>query len=149
MSEQPVHVALAILHQAGQFLLQLRDNIPGIVYPGYWGLFGGHLEPGELPLETLKRELQEEITFDAKEVFPFGCFETPEVVRHVFNVPLTVDIQELVLHEGWDMGFWTPEEIRLGHRYSEKAGEVRPLGTPHQEIFLKFMDQGLLKSSSD
>jgi 8-oxo-dGTP pyrophosphatase MutT (NUDIX family) len=145
MSHHPVQVALAILHQEGQFLLQLRDNIPGIVYPGYWGLFGGHLEPGELPIETLRRELQEEITYEAKQVSEFWCFETPEVVRHVFNVPLTVDISELVLHEGWDMGLWTPEDIRRGSRYSEKAGEVRPLGEPHQQIFLKFMAEGLLR----
>jgi len=46
---QPIQVAIAILHRQGQFLLQLRDNIPGIVYPGHWGLFGGHLELGETP----------------------------------------------------------------------------------------------------
>ena len=52
---QPIHVAIAILHRNGQFLLQLRDNIPGIIYPGHWGLFGGHLEPGETPAVAVER----------------------------------------------------------------------------------------------
>jgi hypothetical protein len=37
-------VAIAIIARKGKFLIQLRDDIPTIVYPGYWALFGGHLE---------------------------------------------------------------------------------------------------------
>ncbi|NEQ86119.1 MAG: NUDIX domain-containing protein, partial [Moorea sp. SIO2I5] len=55
MSSKQVQVAIAILYRQGQFLMQLRDNIPGILYPGLWGLFGGHIEPGETPIEALKR----------------------------------------------------------------------------------------------
>jgi 8-oxo-dGTP diphosphatase len=42
-----IEVTLAILQQADQFLLQLRDDIPEIRYPGCWGLFCGHLEAGK------------------------------------------------------------------------------------------------------
>jgi hypothetical protein len=45
MSDLP-QVAIAILYRQDQFLLQLRDNIPNIAYPGHWGFFGGHLDPG-------------------------------------------------------------------------------------------------------
>ena len=38
-------VALAMLQREGQWLLQLRDDIDSIIYPGHWGLFGGHLDP--------------------------------------------------------------------------------------------------------
>ena len=34
-----IEVTAAILHQDGQFLLQLRDDFPHIVYPGVWGFF--------------------------------------------------------------------------------------------------------------
>jgi len=30
-------------------------------YPGVWDIFGGHIEPGEQPEQTLIRELQEEL----------------------------------------------------------------------------------------
>ena len=56
-----LEVALAMLERDGRWLVQLRDDIPGIVSPGCWGLFGGHLDPGESPDQALRRELQEEI----------------------------------------------------------------------------------------
>ena len=59
----PVEVAIAILPCDGKFLMQLRDNIPTILYPGVWGLFGGHLEAGETPEVAVEREILEEIGF--------------------------------------------------------------------------------------
>ena len=50
-----VEVALAMLHLEGRWLMQLRDDIPTIVAPGCWGLFGGHLDPGETPEQALRR----------------------------------------------------------------------------------------------
>jgi hypothetical protein len=34
--------------------MQLRDENPSIVAPGCWGLFGGHLDPGETPEQSLR-----------------------------------------------------------------------------------------------
>jgi 8-oxo-dGTP diphosphatase len=56
-------VALAMLEREGRWLLQLRDDIDSIIYPGHWGLFGGHLDPGETASEAVHRELQEEIAW--------------------------------------------------------------------------------------
>ena len=141
MTKLPRNVALGILHQNGKFLLQLRDNIPTIVYPGYWAFFGGHIEENETPKVAVKRELEEEIGYAPPVISRFDTFPTPEAIRHIYYGELTVDIGRLVLSEGWDMGLWTVEEIRRGDRYSEKAGEVRPLGIPHQQILLKFIEQ--------
>jgi len=44
-----VEVALAMLHQEGRWLMQLRDETPNIVALDCWGLFGGHLDQGETP----------------------------------------------------------------------------------------------------
>lgn len=134
-------VAIAILQAGDRYLLQLRDNIPGIVYPGYWGLFGGHLEAGESPEEAIARELVEEIGYSPAKLVKFGAFEAPTVVRHVYHGELDVPLDRLQLLEGWDMGLWSAPQIRQGDRYSEKAGETRPLGMPHQQILLAFIDR--------
>ena len=57
LNNQAVEVALAMLERDGCWLMQLRDDIPGIVAPGCWGLFGGHLDPGETAEQALQREL--------------------------------------------------------------------------------------------
>ncbi|MBD6614365.1 NUDIX domain-containing protein [Komarekiella sp. 'clone 1'] len=139
MNNQPVHVAIAILYQENKFLMQLRDNIPGILYPGYWGLFGGHIEPGETPDVAVKREILEEIGYTLPPFFEFGCYSDEKVVRHVFQAPLLVELNQLILSEGWDMGLMTLEDIRQGNCYSQNAGEVRPLGHVHQRILLDFI----------
>ncbi|MEH2425771.1 MAG: NUDIX hydrolase [Nostoc sp.] len=141
MNNQPVHVAIAILYQKNKFLMQLRDNIPGILYPGYWGLFGGHIEPGETPEVAVKREILEEIGYNLPPFVEFGCYPNQRVVRHVFHAPLLVELNQLVLNEGWDMGLLTAEDIHQGNYYSQNAGEVRPLGAMHQQIMLDFIDK--------
>ena len=56
--------AAAILFDSlGHLLLQLRDNIPNIRYPGKIGLFGGHREGDESFLDCVVREVHEELSF--------------------------------------------------------------------------------------
>ena len=45
----------------GKILLQLRDEIVGIEYPGYWSLLAGWIEKGETPSDAIQRELHEEL----------------------------------------------------------------------------------------
>lgn len=141
MGNQLVQVAIAILYREGKFLMQLRDNIPGILYPGYWGLFGGHIEAGETPEIAVKREIMEEINYNLGTFCKFGCYTDNAVIRHVFQAPLLVELNELNLQEGWDMGLLTGENIREGMCYSSIAREVRPLGEKHQEIMLDFLNR--------
>jgi 8-oxo-dGTP pyrophosphatase MutT (NUDIX family) len=134
-----IEVALAILYQGKSFLMQLRDDVAGIAYPGHWGLFGGHLEVGETPEAGLKRELLEEIGYEPPECYAFQRVETAQVVRHVFYGPLIVPVEKLDLQEGQDLGLWTVADIHRGDRYSAKAGQSCPIGPPHQEILLSFL----------
>lgn len=140
MNNHQVQVAIAILHQENKFLMQLRDNIPTILYPGYWALFGGHIEQGESPDIAVKREILEEIGYDFSDFAEFGCYWDETAIRHVFHAPLLVGLDQLVLNEGWDMGLLTPKDIRQGNCYSQNADEVRPLGPMHQRIMLDFID---------
>jgi 8-oxo-dGTP diphosphatase len=136
----PIEVAIAILPYDGKFLMQLRDNIPTILYPGLWGLFGGHIEAGETPEIAVVREVIEEIGFEITTPAKFGCYTDNHAIRHVFYAPLTVDIDKLVLSEGWDFGLITPAQIEAGFAYSAIAGEERPLGEIHQQITIDFME---------
>lgn len=141
MINQYIHVAIAILHQQNKFLLQLRDDIPGIIYPGHWGLFGGHIEPGETPDVAVKRGLLEEIGYIPPLLSKFDCYTNTNKVRHVYHAPLTVELNQLVLGEGWDMDLLTPAQIQQGEHYSKKAVQVRPLASPTQQILLDFIDR--------
>ncbi|HET8709029.1 MAG TPA: NUDIX domain-containing protein [Candidatus Saccharimonadales bacterium] len=44
----------------GALILQQRDDKPGMTNPGFISSFGGHIEPGEEPLEAAVREINEE-----------------------------------------------------------------------------------------
>lgn len=141
MNHQLPQVAIAILYQDHKYLMQLRDNIPNIAAAGCWGLFGGHLEAGETPEIALVREVMEEIGYDLPSFSKFGIYADEKVIRYVFQAPLLVGLDQLVLNEGWDMGLLTPEDIQRGSCYSTIAGEVRPLGIPQQRIMLDFINQ--------
>jgi 8-oxo-dGTP pyrophosphatase MutT (NUDIX family) len=141
-------VAIAILYRQGKFLMQLRDNIPTIVYPGSWAFFGGHLEPEETPREGVIRELDEEISYRPGEIFWYKSQENNGILRHMFHAPLTVEVGELVLGEGWDLGLISPQEIEMGEAYSAVANQVRPLGDAHRQILLDFMAEFEVWSTS-
>jgi 8-oxo-dGTP diphosphatase len=141
-------VAIAILHQQRQheqqFLMQLRDNIPTIVYPGHWAFFGGHLDPGESPDAAVRRELLEEIGYLPPGVRHFRSYPIDphsQIIRHVYQAELTVGLADLELNEGWDMDFLTIADIQRGDRHSAQAGRVCPLGAPHQKILLDFLQE--------
>ena len=53
--------AHAVLMVSGAYVLQLRDNIPGIAYPGISVAVWGSLEPNEEPAHGLRREILEEL----------------------------------------------------------------------------------------
>ena len=139
MSTKQIPVAMAIIQHEGRYLMQLRDDIPGILYPGVWGLFGGHLDPGEEPETGLKRELVEEINYHVEKLTEFCCYADSKIVRYIYSCPLLVPLNKLQLNEGWDLGLLTPAEIQSGHAYSDKAKQKRPLGDIHRQIMLDFI----------
>ena len=139
-SNNQIQVAIAILYRENRFLMQLRDNDPRIVYPGCWGFFGGHIEPGESPEVAVVRELIEEIGYTMPSVTRFKNYADEKVLRHVFQAPLTVGLENLVLMEGWDLGLLSRDDIVRGECFSDRANQVRPLNTTHQQILLDFIE---------
>jgi 8-oxo-dGTP diphosphatase len=106
---QPGDAAAAIIVlDDGRYLLQLRDDKPGIFFPAHWGLFGGAVEPGELPADALRRELKEELDLAvaaprqlsrfAFDLMPMGL---PQIYREYFEVRLpAASMSSLRLGEG-------------------------------------------------
>ena len=71
-----------LIDTLGRFLLQQRDDIPGILYPGKVGLFGGHREGDESYLQCVIREIHEEI----------GYFVMPEQFHYFLAYEGIVDV---------------------------------------------------------
>jgi 8-oxo-dGTP pyrophosphatase MutT (NUDIX family) len=59
--QRPRYTAVAILHVDGTFVLQHRDDKPGIPLPGHWSLFGGEIDPGKNAHQAIRREIHEEL----------------------------------------------------------------------------------------
>jgi 8-oxo-dGTP pyrophosphatase MutT (NUDIX family) len=112
-------VAAILLLEDRRYVLQLRDDIEGIFYPGHWGCFGGAVDRGESPPQALRRELKEELELDADAFeeftrfdFDFGRLGQKRVFRIYYEVPVTPsEFSRLVLHEGAEVRAFTGAEI--------------------------------------
>jgi len=142
-----IDVTLAILYQQGRFLMQLRDDLPHIAYPGVWGFFGGHIEPGEAADSGIRRELIEELAYAPPVLDLFFTQSDDKVRRCFYHGELSVPVSSLVLGEGQDLALCSEAEVRAGQKYSVRLAEIRPLGKPHQQALLDFIDSGLMYSS--
>ncbi|MER7046654.1 NUDIX hydrolase [Streptomyces jumonjinensis] len=118
-----------LVNAAGQYLLHLRDDIPGICDPGAWSLIGGNREPGEGLEETIQRELWEEAELVVPALKRFtvvGSTGPDGVVKgfvQVFRGRWDGDVAGLPLSEGIMLHWFEPEIVpRL--RMSQWAQEA-------------------------
>ncbi len=116
--------ATAILVDArGRFLLQHRDDKPGIDNPGLWGSFGGAVDPYEAPAEGFVRELREELGWSPQHFrlhlaapwIPdrrgYGAAGARTQLIYIYAAPVDVPFSQLQLMEGQDMGFFAPDAL--------------------------------------
>jgi 8-oxo-dGTP diphosphatase len=103
-----------ITNHAGQLLMHLRDDIPGIAWPGYWSILGGGCDPGEDPTTAIIRELDEEaglVAADLRALFEIMDTEGSGQLLSVFAGTWDGDEQRLPLTEGVKLQFFAPEDI--------------------------------------
>ena len=136
-------VALAMLERGGQWLLQLRDDIDSIIYPGHWGLFGGHLDPGESASAAVHRELQEEI--DWSPTVPLEHWfsdDSGNRVAHVFRGRLSVPLSKLQLKEGQEMKLVCLNDLVRESIWSERQQKLRPVAPRLSIVIERLLQEG-------
>jgi 8-oxo-dGTP pyrophosphatase MutT (NUDIX family) len=112
-------VAAIITVEDGRYLMQLRDDIPRIFYPGHWGCFGGAVGPEEDPVQALARELAEELEMQATSVDEFVRLDfdlrklgQKQCYRTYYEIKVTEDeVSRFVLHEGAEMRLFAPAQL--------------------------------------
>jgi 8-oxo-dGTP pyrophosphatase MutT (NUDIX family) len=104
---------LLIQNSQGEYLLQMRDDTPGIVAPLHWDFFGGGVEEGEDTLMAAGREMQEElgIVASAGELELVWSKVVGEVEENIVRLKRTVEWGDFTVFEGAGAGFFTIEEI--------------------------------------
>lgn len=117
---RPANAAAAIISLKNErYLMQLRDNIENIFYPGHWGVFGGAIEDNETPTECLLRELEEELNLKNIILKPltvstldFRYCGLGIIERHFFYTEISEDIlPSLILGEGKEMRVFGSSEL--------------------------------------
>ncbi len=108
--------AIILENDKGELLLYLRDNKPGIPFPRYWDLIGGHVEEGETPEEALIREVKEELNYeltDYKFFREYLCLKGDAYpnIKYIYSGRFNVPPEEITLLEGEKAQYFKKEEI--------------------------------------
>ncbi len=111
-------ISLVILEGAqGRVALQLRGNIATIANSDRWGLFGGHAETGEEPLQAAVREVQEELTcaLDPQKMkFLQSYYRSADKEYFIYHYFVDGELNDAKLTEGQCFGFFSRHHIELG-----------------------------------
>ncbi|MCM0618838.1 NUDIX domain-containing protein [Nocardioides bruguierae] len=122
----PTFASVLLIDPRGWLLLQERDEHPRID-PECWGLPGGHMEPGETPLEAAVRELEEET----------GLVVAPELLEevdqhdaghglvHTLVAGLALADEDVECHEGRQIVLVDPATVP-GLRLTRSAAVLLP-----------------------
>ena len=103
--------AILLINQNKQVLLNLRDDKPDILYPNFWSIIGGGIDPGETPVQTIVREVKEEVNYNIDDpVFLTKRVDTNQIV-HFFVQKINATLDDFELNEGVDLNFFKKEEL--------------------------------------
>jgi 8-oxo-dGTP diphosphatase len=118
--------SIIFVNDKKQILLLLRDDKPDIPYPNMWDIPGGHVDDGETPEQCIVREMKEEMDLDLEEFQLLSVMEFIDRVEYTFWKKLNLDIQNINLHEGQQLKWFTESEVKnttLAYGFNEIVGD--------------------------
>ena len=130
------HIAVGVIfiqNSKGEFLIQKTSKEKG----GEYTSTGGHVDSGETPLDSIKREVKEELglNVDNDNIVELGYFLYDRPIRFMFYLKKDVDIQTLKLQQ---------EEVESAEFMSvDKIKELIEQGLmliSHAKIFNKVLE---------
>ena len=90
------HIAVSVIfieNDNGEFLMQKTSKEKG----GHYSSTGGHVDSGETPLQTIKREVKEELGIDilSDEIEEYGYLLYDMPLRYLFYLKKNIDIDDI------------------------------------------------------
>ena len=94
------HIAVAVIfieNDNGEFLIQKTSKEKG----GLFSSTGGHVDSGETPLITIKREVKEELGFsvDDEYIEEYGFIIYDKVIRYLYYLKKNIPIDKLTIQK--------------------------------------------------
>ena len=114
---------IILLNSNNHILLLLRDNKIDIPFPNMWDIPGGRVENGELPEDTIRREMNEEMGIkDLGEIKLFKIYTSENLTDYIYWKRMDLNPAEIDLKEGQRIEHFDLERIRssdLAFNYNE------------------------------
>lgn len=130
------HIAVAVIfieNSKGEFLIQKTSKEKG----GQYSSTGGHVAAGETPLESIKREVKEEIgiNIDNENIIELGYLSYDMPLRYMFYLKKDIDINAVKLQkeEVDNVKYMSVKEINI-------IIENKQITESHAVIFNKIME---------
>lgn len=129
--DNPKPTATAVIIKDQKLLLGKRNQEP---FRGKWDFFGGYIQRGETPEETLKREIKEELGVDCNLTFLDAFSGTAETGGYEFPVVSFAYLTEIV------------GEIKLNKKENSKVAwipikKIRTVAFDSNQKILKFLKE--------
>jgi len=132
-----------IQNPQGEFLLQKKTlDHPYTHVRGKWTFFGGKVEEGEEPKETLEREFKEETNLEINKIKLYQTIEYTNpanefIVLHVFEGVFDKKVSEISLTEGAGFAFFDSKELENLNLYE-----------PYKKILKKHLENNILNHNN-
>ena len=94
------HIAVGVIfieNDKGEFLIQKTSKEKG----GEYSSTGGHIDSGETPLESIRREVLEELGINIKqdEIKEYGFIIYDKPIRYIFYLKKNINIEDIKVQQ--------------------------------------------------